>query len=148
MRRRSGFTLIEMMIVLAIIAALAATLVPIAMNALNQAKVTGNLTDLESIRMAQMQYYYKNGNVASTADELANYLTWTNLQGTNVGGSSGYVFDTSSGAQAIITFDLGSEPLGRAFMAQWTNLGGTDESAEAYAVRSNDGEITVYYNFR
>jgi len=63
MRRRSGFTLIEMMIVLAIIAALAATLVPIAMNALNQAKVTQNLTDLESIRMAAMQYYYKKDTV-------------------------------------------------------------------------------------
>jgi len=132
MRRRSGFTLIEMMIVLAIIAALSATLVPIAMNALNQSKVTGNLTDVQSIRMAAMQYFYKHGEFPETmsADTFDIYLTWSNLQGDNLveqtSGDKGYVIEDSATKERSIdvTMQFETEPLANAFLAQWTDIEG------------------------
>jgi len=60
MRRRSGFTLIEMMIVLAIIAALAAILTPMGTNALNRAKATQYLADLRNISTAVQMYNMDN----------------------------------------------------------------------------------------
>jgi general secretion pathway protein G len=145
MRRRSGFTLIEMMIVLAIIAALSATLVPIAMNALNQAKVTGNLTDLESIRLAEMQYYYKKGTVTTnTSDELDVYLTWNNLQKAN---GVNYSFEdvTTPSKTIIVNVPFGNENLAKAFLAQWTNR--TNAVADYSNSGSTTGDIQVTYTF-
>src|SRR6056297_557829 len=111
MRRRSGFTLIEMMIVLAIIAALAATLVPIAMNALNQARITGNLTDVESIRLAAMQYYYKNNgfDTSFATSDLQYYLEWGNLQGENLSGD--YSFLSNDTDTLVLNVPFRSEEL-------------------------------------
>ncbi|MEA1885034.1 MAG: prepilin-type N-terminal cleavage/methylation domain-containing protein, partial [Thermotogota bacterium] len=93
MRRRSGFTLIEMMIVLAIIAALAATLTPIGMNALRQARATRTMADVRSIRLG-LQSFYMTKNYLPNGDsvtpgsgglgELENdlnpgYLEWNSL---------------------------------------------------------------------
>ena len=124
MRRRSGFTLIEMMIVLAIIAALAATLVPIAMNALNQAKVTQNLTDLESIRYAAMQYYYKNDTVnLANLSALSNYLEIGKLSE-----SASYSVHTASATSLSVKVDFtqGNETaLNKALLVQYPD---TDET--------------------
>ncbi|HPE69627.1 MAG TPA: prepilin-type N-terminal cleavage/methylation domain-containing protein, partial [Thermotogota bacterium] len=58
------FTLIEMMIVLAIIAALAATLTPIGISALNQARASKILSDLRAINMAAVSTYTMKGELA------------------------------------------------------------------------------------
>jgi len=147
MRRRSGFTLIEMMIVLAIIAALAATLVPIAMNALNQAKVTGNLTDLESIRLAEMQYFYKKGVVTTNTGDsgLGVYLTWANLQGAN---EVNYTLSVNSADDdtVVINVPFNSNPLAKAFLAQWTDSNSGDSTAD-FASGDNTN-IVVTYSFQ
>jgi prepilin-type N-terminal cleavage/methylation domain-containing protein len=116
MKRRSGFTLIEMMIVLAIIAALSATLVPIAMNALNQAKVTNNLTDLESIRLAAMQYYYKETDLTGVGTDTFDpaYLKWDNLSQPDL-----YTFSATGEASLTVTVNFNDEDLANALEVQF-----------------------------
>ena len=146
MRRRSGFTLIEMMIVLAIIAALAATLVPIAMNALNQAKVTGNLTDVESIRMAEMQYWYKYDTTTASKTALDIYLTWANLQAPNNSTYNLTVPGTGTTSNQIsIGVNFGSAALAKAFEAQFP----TESPDVVSFTRPDDSEVaTVTYQFQ
>jgi len=169
MRRRSGFTLIEMMIVLAIIAALAATLVPIAMNALNQARITGNLTDLSSIRAAEMQYFSKEKTLtASTADTksgLGIYLNFNSLQKENISGD--YVL-TVVGDYLEVEIEFENSNLANAFLAQWTDVKDqsipvlpatiktdrpTDDTTgyQQYAdfsTAADDSIVYVYYGFK
>jgi len=56
MRRRSGFTLVEMLIVLVIIAALVGTITPITLNAVRKANVTAANMDLQAVKSALLQY--------------------------------------------------------------------------------------------
>ncbi len=56
MKKRKGFTLIELFIVLGVISVISGTLVPIAFNALNQAKVTDVLNYVRELYMAQLEY--------------------------------------------------------------------------------------------
>ena len=144
MKRRSGFTLIEMMIVLAIIAALAATLVPIAMNALNQAKVTQNLTDLESIRMAAMQYYYKNDTVDDLTglSDLQYYLSSAKLSS-----SANYTLTTDSATEVTVnvSFTQGNaKNYSEALYVQYPN---TDETYGTITTDASSGNVsfTAYF---
>ncbi len=68
MRRRSGFTLIELMIVLAIIAALAAILTPMGLNALNRAQATQLIADVRNVRAAAQVYYFDKKEVPEDID--------------------------------------------------------------------------------
>jgi len=70
MRRRSGFTLIEMMIVLAIIAALAAILTPIGMNAINTAKASQVLSDVRNLKVGSEMYYIQEGSIPGGLSDL------------------------------------------------------------------------------
>jgi prepilin-type N-terminal cleavage/methylation domain-containing protein len=70
MKRRSGFTLIEMMIVLAIIAALAAILTPMGTNALNRAKATQYLADVRNIATAAQVYNMDKSTPLATLSAL------------------------------------------------------------------------------
>jgi len=82
MVKRSGFTLIEMMIVLAIIAALAATLTPIGISALSQARASRVLSDLRAINMAAVSSYTMRGSVVDKNDNLdfGNILSLSDLE--------------------------------------------------------------------
>jgi type II secretion system protein G len=59
--KRKGFTLIEMLIVVAIIGILAALLIPNAMAALQKAKQKGTLKDINTIATGLMDYVTDNG---------------------------------------------------------------------------------------
>jgi prepilin-type N-terminal cleavage/methylation domain-containing protein len=98
MRRRSGFTLIELMIVLAIIAALAAILTPMGLNALNRAKATQYVADVRNIRAAAQVYYFDKNSIPQTvtfatldgyinANELSIASADYALAGANGGGN-------------------------------------------------------------
>lgn len=75
--RRGGFTLVEIMIVVAIIALLAAIAVPGFLRARKRSQATRVLNDLRSISSAVDQYAIENnkssGTVVGTAD-YTNYL--------------------------------------------------------------------------
>ncbi len=72
MRKREGFTLVELLIVMAVIAALLATLTPVAVNAVKKAKATQVVSNLRSLAAAAQQYIYTEQNAPSDIDTLVS----------------------------------------------------------------------------
>jgi general secretion pathway protein G len=70
-----GLTLVEMIVVLAIIALIAAIIVPNVIGRPDQARVTVAQTDLKSISAALKIYRLDNGDYPSTAQGLAALVT-------------------------------------------------------------------------
>ena len=61
MSRRKGFSLVELLIVLAVIAALIATITPVALNAIKKAKATQVAQNLKTLASALENAAYVNG---------------------------------------------------------------------------------------
>src|ERR1041385_2568131 len=72
--RRKGFTLIEMIGVLAVIAILAALLIPKVFSAINDARINGTCISTDTIKTATADHYGKYGKLNSvfgTNDQAA-----------------------------------------------------------------------------
>lgn len=78
-----GFTLIEMLIVVAIIGILAALLIPNAMSALQKAKQKGTVKDINTIATAMLDYATDHGNVPAHSKQITGNTDAivTSLQG-------------------------------------------------------------------
>jgi type IV pilus assembly protein PilA len=75
-KRKEGFTLVELLIVMAVIAALMGALVPVALNAIKHANATRVAENLRSIQSAVQNYAYSEHKVPALSTLISgNYLT-------------------------------------------------------------------------
>jgi len=65
-KKREGFTLVELLIVMAVIAALMGALVPVALSAIQHANATRIAENLESLVTQVQQYAYSNHVIPNT----------------------------------------------------------------------------------
>lgn len=110
---KKGFTLVELLIVLAVIAALMAVATPMALNAVKTAKASQVAQNLNALKSAIEQYSYTEKKVPTTIDNLANYLSnYSTIKDSyvikywksNVGADN---FDTSGVATVVVLYKNG-----------------------------------------
>ena len=98
--RRGGFTLVEIMIVVAIIALLAAIAVPGFLRARKRSQASRIINDLRLIDSAVDQYAIETNK---TSGSVVNVADWTNYlkKGTNLYVTGADIFGNSYGAQSV-----------------------------------------------
>ncbi len=69
-----GFTIIELLIVLAVIAALISTMVPIGISTIKQAHSTTVALNLSKLSIAAMEEFYLDHNASVTIEDLKPYF--------------------------------------------------------------------------
>ena len=94
-----GFTLIELMIVIAIIGILAAIAIPQFAAYRNRAYNSASQADLKNLMTAQEAYYVDEGDYSNTATGVLDDTTygWSQTDSVTVGGtagSNGYTFSS------------------------------------------------------
>lgn len=70
MSRKKGFSLVELLIVLAVMAALIATITPVALNAIKKSKATQVAQNLKTLASALENAAYVNGTVTSDPTKI------------------------------------------------------------------------------
>ncbi|OAA29709.1 hypothetical protein AT15_01320 [Kosmotoga arenicorallina S304] len=159
MRRKEGFSLVELLIVLAVMAALIATITPVALNAIRKAKATQVAQNLKTLASALENAAYVNG-----IDESNNYvknssgsaLTLTDLGRDIDSAKYAVYYDVSSGTVEATVVSLEDVNLtivqgilsGVAQATYSAALIGSETSVTGSSWPSSlDGETLTYYNF-
>ena len=78
---QKGFTLIELMIVVAIIAILAAVAIPAYSDYVKKTKVGGSIAEAAGIKTAASEYHASNGSFAAALTDLGYASTVTSIAG-------------------------------------------------------------------
>ena len=107
MRKQTGFTLIELMVTIMIVAILAAIALPSYQQYIQRGKITEATSNLSSMQLQMEKYFadnrnYGNGSCGVTAPSgaAARYFTIT-CAGTNADGSGNYMGYTLTAAGKI-----------------------------------------------
>ena len=110
MRKNSGFSLVELMIVIVIIGVLAAVAVPIYNNNVTKARMSEADAALGSIRTQLRVFYGENGEYP-TADEFVIGASWNDIKVGEMTGSyfsdSSYTYVSADGSNYTITCAAG-----------------------------------------
>lgn len=112
MKKKLGFTLIELIIVIAILGILAAIIIPRMLNTRKMARINANRSNIRAVQVSLEQYYNKNehypvstGGIAKLnsslvqgSDDGVKYLTrLPKYQGQNIDMVNSYYTDSSKG---------------------------------------------------
>ena len=144
-RKQSGFTLIELMIVIAIIAVIAAIAIPNLLAARLSANETAAIATLRNLVSAQAQFQ-QGGRLDVDADGTGEYGSFTELSGAAAGRmTAALVPPVLSGAFRTVVDDANSLGyvsksgyLFRVFVPDDNADGTCEDSAGAFATDAND----------
>ncbi|MFO7880948.1 MAG: type II secretion system protein [Kosmotogaceae bacterium] len=134
-RRKEGFSLVELLIVLAVMAALIATITPVALNAIRKARATKVAQDLQALASSFENYLYVNDAVPDNFDQLGRDidpevygLGYTLTDGT---------YQVTVGATGNVTLDAVQEVLSSA----------TDSASETLDDYGEELSSGIFYNY-
>ena len=159
MRRKEGFSLVELLIVLAVMAALIATITPVALNAIRKAKATQVAQNLKTLASALENAAYVNG-VDESSDIVKNSsgtaVTLTDLGRDIDSANYAVYYDVDNGTVEATVVSLEDVNLtevqkilsGAAQSTYSADLIGAETPVEGSSwPGSLSGETLTYYNF-
>jgi type IV pilus assembly protein PilA len=133
LNNKKGFTIIEIMVVIAIIGILAAVLVPQFAGVKDKAKASGVLTNARVVEayVTSIIEDYSASEASSLADQINSYFSSNKLD-------NPYEKNTTSNVLASVAADADSEYI--------TAPGEGDAAGIIYAVVNNNGGLKIYIN--
>ncbi|PVD17033.1 MULTISPECIES: type II secretion system protein [unclassified Mesotoga] len=153
--RKRGFSLVELLIVLAVIAALIATITPVALNAIQKAKATQVAQNLKTLASAFENKAYVDG--ANAADGLAKLsdiardvssdyiLYYTHTAGTFTCVVAFTPTDSVNPDKVIEVLPTAVKVAPFPAISSWKTLTKSNTGTKAGALSSSDGQI--FYPF-
>ncbi len=135
-QRQSGFTLIELMIVVAIVGILASVAVPAYSDYTVRAKVTEAVSAVAPVKASIADYYYSNGSLPGSSDDAG-------LDGSPSGIDS--VVGGSYATDVIQSISVGSDPSNGTITVSLQELGSGVSSGDTLVFIPNvgsNGQIT------
>ncbi len=137
--RKRGFSLVELLIVLAVIAALIATITPVALNAIRKAQATKVGQNIKTLASAFENALYVNGSVPGTMSSL----------GRDIDTSKYGVFYTVTAGSYTVSVITSEEVDGTTLggVIQSIGTGPYGGSASTALTGGYTGTATFYYEF-
>ena len=150
MSKKRGFTLIELMIVVAIIGILAAVAIPAFVNYMKRAKTSEASVNLKSMGEGAMSYFDAEWNIAGTGAAASRYLPATAAATPSTPDPSATKYDPStSSVMTAFTQNASWNALGWApskpflYQYSWTPTCGTGTDACGKSVASAGSVLAV-----
>ena len=132
--RKKGFSLVELLIVLAVMAALIATITPVALNAIRKAKATQVAQNLKTIASAFENKIYVDGEATTDISTLARDVDT---------GSYGIAYESNTTGEYTVTVYYTGEDVDPSSVADV--LSGATTSTDRIANGVTTGTNYIYY---
>jgi type IV pilus assembly protein PilA len=107
--RKKGFSLVELLIVLAVMAALIATITPVALNAIKKSKATQVAQNLKTLASALENAAYVNGVSTVVKNADGTTITLADLGRDIDSGKYGFAYAISSGVVTAKVYYIGAD---------------------------------------